>query len=119
MKQTTNMSRTIGEIQSIGRKINKDWFNNEFDMDRIIWTVQSTKRAYGHFTPYISYRVHDKTTGERGAVEINIGAGTLDKPIESVISTMVHEMTHYYNWSHGVKSTERTIYYVSWWYWRM
>ena len=82
MKQTTNMSRTIGEIQSIGRKINKDWFSNELDMDRIIWTVQSTVRAYGHFTPYLSYRVHDKTTGERGAVEINIGDGTLDRTIE-------------------------------------
>lgn len=108
MKQTTNMSRTIGEIQSIGRKINKDWFSNKLDMDRIIWTVQSTKKAYGHFTPYISYRVHDKTTGERGAVEINIGAGTLDRPIEAVISTMVHELTHYYNWCHGVKDCSRS-----------
>lgn len=113
MKQTTNMSRTIGEIQSIGRKINKYWFNNELDMDRVIWTVQSTVKAYGHFTPYFSYRVHDKTTGERGAVEINIGAGTLDRPIESVISTMIHEMTHYYNWSHGVKDCSRQGQYHS------
>ena len=52
MKQTTNMSRVIGEIQSIGRKINKEWFNSELDMDRVIWTVQSTPKAYGHFTPY-------------------------------------------------------------------
>ena len=36
MKQTTNMSRVIGEIQSIARKINKDWFNGELDMDRVI-----------------------------------------------------------------------------------
>ena len=112
MKQTTNMSRVIGEIQSIGRKINKDWFNNELDMDKVIWTVQSTPKAYGHFTPYLSYRVHDKA-GERGAVEINIGGGTLDRPIEAVVSTMIHEMTHYYNWSHDVKDCSRNNTYHS------
>ena len=40
MKQTTNMSRVIGEIQSIARKINKDWFDNELDMERVVFTVQ-------------------------------------------------------------------------------
>ena len=107
MKQTTNMSRVIGEIQSIGRKINKDWFNSELDMDRVVFTVQSTPKAYGHFSPYLAYRVHDKAVGERGAVEINIGAGTLDRPIESVIATLIHEQVHYYNWSHGVKDCSR------------
>ena len=107
MKQTTNMSRVIGEIQSIGRKLNKGWFNGELDMDRVIWTVQSTPKAYGHFTPYLSYRVHDKE-GERGAVEINLGGGTLDRNIELVISTMCHELTHYYNWCHGVKDCSRS-----------
>lgn len=112
MKQTTNMSRVIGEIQSIGRKINKDWFSGELDMERVIFVVSSTPKAYGHFTPYLSYRVHDKE-GEKGAVEINIGAGTLDRPIEAVISTMVHEMTHYFNWSHGVKDCSRQGQYHS------
>lgn len=107
MKQTTNMSRVIGEIQSIGRKINKDWFNGELDMERVVFTVQSTPKAYGHFSPYLAYRVHDKAVGERGAVEINIGAGTLDRPIESVIATLIHEQVHYYNWSHGVKDCSR------------
>ena len=42
MKQTTNMSRVIGQLQTIGRKLNSDWFNNELDMERVVWTVQST-----------------------------------------------------------------------------
>ena len=78
MKQTTNMARVIGEIQSIARKINRDWFDNELDLDRVIFSVQSTPKAYGHFTPYYAYRVHDKEHGEHGAVEINIGSGSLD-----------------------------------------
>lgn len=106
MKQTTNMSRVIGQLQTIGRKLNSDWFNNELDMERVVWTVQSTPKAYGHFTPYLSYRVHSKD-GEKGAVEINIGAGTLDRDIVSVICTMLHEMTHYKNWSEGVQDCSR------------
>lgn len=114
MKQTTNMSRVIGEIQSIARKINKDWFDNELDMERVIFSTTSTPRVYGHFTPYLSYRIHDKATGERGAVEINISSATIDsRPIEFVISTMIHEMTHYYNWCHGVKDCSRQGQYHS------
>ena len=86
MKQTTNMSRVIGQMQTIGRKLNIDWFESELDMDRVIWTVQSTPKAYGHFTPYLSYRVHS-VEGERGAVEINIGAGTLDTSARRSFST--------------------------------
>ena len=106
MKQTTNMSRVIGQLQTIGRKLNADWFNNELDMERVVWTVQSTPKAYGHFTPYLSYRIHSKD-GEKSAVEINIGAGTLDRDITEVIGTMLHEMTHYFNWSKGVQDCSR------------
>lgn len=106
MKQTTNMSRVIGELQTIGRKLNTDWFSGELDMDRVIWTVQSTPKAYGHFTPYLSYRVHS-VEGEKGAVEINIGAGTLDRDVVAVVSTMLHELTHYCNWSKGVQDCSR------------
>ena len=106
MKQTTNMSRVIGQLQTIGRKLNSDWFNNELDMERVVWTVQSTPKAYGHFTPYLSYRVHSKD-GEKGAVEINIGAGTLDRDITEVVATMVHELVHYFNWSIGVQDCSR------------
>lgn len=69
MKQTTNMSRVIGQMQTIGRKLNTDWFGSELDMDRVIWTVQSTPKAYGHFTPYLSYRVHS-VEGERGLLRL-------------------------------------------------
>ena len=84
MKQTTNMSRVIGQLQTIARKINTDWFNSELDMDRVVISCNSTPKAYGHFTPYLSYRVHSKD-GERGAVEINIGSGTLDRDIIEVL----------------------------------
>lgn len=106
MKQTTNMARVIGEIQSIARKINQDWFNGELPIEECVWTVQSTPKAYAHFTPYLSYRVHDKE-GERSAVEINLGAGTLDRQIFECCASLIHEMVHWYNWLHDVKDTSR------------
>lgn len=112
MKQTTNMARVIGEIQRIARMINQDWFNGQLDMDRVIFTVQSTPKAYGHFTPYLSYRVHD-VEGERGAVEINLGAGTLDRDILDVCVTLIHELTHYHNWTLGIHDCSRNNTYHS------
>lgn len=112
MKQTTNMARVIGEIQSIARKINQDWFNNELPMETVVFSCASTPKAYAHFTPYLAYRVHD-IDGERGAVEINIGAGTLDREIYEVTASLIHEMTHWYNWLHNVKDTSRGSVYHS------
>lgn len=105
-KQTTNMARVIGEVQKIARLINQDWFNNELDIEKCIFTVQSTPKAYGHFTPYLSYRVHS-VDGEKEAVEINLGAGTLDRDIIEVVSTLIHEMVHWYNWSNGIQDCSR------------
>ena len=39
--------------------------------------------------------------------EINIGAGSLSRPIENVVATMQHEMVHYYNDQHGIKDCSR------------
>ena len=39
--------------------------------------------------------------------EINIGAGTLSRPIENIVATLLHEMCHYYNDRNGVKDCSR------------
>ena len=70
--------------------LNHDFFNDELDTP--ILTIQSTMRAYGHYTLYSAWTV--KGEGKR---EINIGAGTLDRPIELTVCTLLHEMCHMYN----------------------
>ncbi|MDO4851916.1 MAG: SprT-like family protein, partial [Clostridia bacterium] len=42
-----------------------------------------------------------------GTYEINIGAGTLSRPIENVVATLLHEMVHYYNYERGVQDCSR------------
>ena len=98
------MQRSIQYLTKIFKLLNDEYFDGE--LEQPIITVQSTPKAYGHFTPYLSYRVHSKD-GEKGAVEINIGAGTLDRDITEVVATMVHELVHYYNWSIGVQDCSR------------
>lgn len=40
-------------------------------------------------------------------LEINIGAGTLSRPIENVCATLLHEMVHYFNYENGIQDTSR------------
>lgn len=81
--------------------LNTAFFQGE--LPRVIITVQSSPKAYGHYTPWESWR----EDGGQGYREINIGAEQLDRPIENVIATLVHEMTHHCNDLHGIKDVSR------------
>ena len=105
MKQTTNMQRSIQYLTKIFKLLNDEYFDGE--LEQPIITVQSTPKAFGHFTPWQAYRIKESNGDIKGAVEINIGAGTLDRDITEVVATMVHELVHYYNWSIGVQDCSR------------
>lgn len=47
------------------------------------------------------------TKGEERRHELNIGAETLERPIENVVATMMHEAVHLYNLAHGVQDCSR------------
>ncbi len=105
MKQTTNMQRSIQYLNKIFKVLNQEYFDNTLPTPII--TIQSTPRAYGHFTPWDAYRIKNAKGEISGAVEINIGAGTLDRPIENVTATLLHEMIHYYCYLNDIKDTSR------------
>ena len=89
MKTIVKTSRLAGSLEKLFAKLNNSFFNGELEMPVI--TIQSTPRAYGHYTKYNAWEVD----GE-GRREINIGAGTLDREIEYTVATMIHEMCHMY-----------------------
>lgn len=105
MKQTTNMQRSIQYLNKIFKALNQEYFDGKLPTPII--TIQSTPKAYGHFTPWDAYRITDANGNVSGAVEINIGAGTLDRPIENVTATLLHEMVHYYCYLSNIKDTSR------------
>ena len=101
MKQLTSYNRVAGYLNKIFDLLNEEFFENALSRPTI--TIQSTPKAYGHF----SLR-EDTWISKIGAThEINIGAGTLARPIEEVAATLLHEMVHYFNYEHGIQDCSR------------
>ena len=101
MKELTSYNRVAGYLNKIFDLLNDEFF--EGTLSRPTITIQSTPKAYGHF----SLR-DDAWISKNGKThEINIGAGTLARPIENVCATLLHEMCHYYNFVQGVKDCSR------------
>lgn len=90
MKQIDKMSRLTGELEKAFRLLNKDFFNDTLPTPVI--TVIPSSRSYAHYTTWNAWQTK---TGEKR--EINIASGTLDRPLENIIASLVHEMVHMYN----------------------
>lgn len=100
MKELVKTSRTAGYLEKIFRAVNTDSFGGE--LEEPIITIQSTPTAYGHVTVA-------KTWKRKGDMrhELNISADWLERPIENVVATMIHEMTHLYNIQNGIQDCSR------------
>ena len=101
MKQLTSYNRVAGYLNKVFDLLNAEYFENTLSRPTI--TIQSTPKAYGHFS------LRDDTWISKlgGTHEINIGAGTLSRNIEDVVATLLHEMVHYYNYVNGVQDCSR------------
>ena len=101
MKQLTSYNRAAGYLNKIFDLLNEEYF--ESTLQRPTITIQSTPKAYGHF----SLREDTWISKLGGTHEINIGAGTLARPIEEVCATLLHEMVHYHNYVCGIQDCSR------------
>jgi hypothetical protein len=101
MKELTSYNRVAGYLNKVFDLLNAEFFESVLSRPTI--TIQSTPRAYGHFS------LRDDTWISKNGCshEINIGAGTLARPIEEVAATLLHEMVHYFNFINGVQDTSR------------
>ena len=101
MKELTTYNRVAGYLNKIFDLLNEEFFESALSRPTI--TIQSTPKAYGHFS------LRDDTWISKNGMshEINIGAGTLSRPIENVCATLLHEMVHYYNHIHGIQDCSR------------
>lgn len=89
MKQTTKMSRAVGQLEHIYNNLNTDFFSSALPIP--ILTVQSKPGTYGHCTLGQVWQRKDSN-----AYELNIAAEVLNFPIEEIIDTLLHEMVHLY-----------------------
>lgn len=100
MKKTIKTSRSAGYLEKIFRAINADSFGGV--IEEPIITIQTTPGAYGHVTVGKTWK-----RGEDLRHELNIAADWLDRPIEDVVATMIHEMVHLYNIQMGIQDCSR------------
>lgn len=100
MKEIIKTSRAAGYLEKMYRQLNTDFFGGELETPII--TIQSTPRAYGHVTCARVWKSKDTN-----CFELNIGAGTLSRPIENVVATMLHEMVHIYHLMHNIQDCSR------------
>lgn len=98
MKQLTNYQRVSGYLVKVFKAINEEYFNNELEVPTI--TIQSTVGAYGHVTVNKVWHNHREATHE-----LNVSADYLDRPIENIVATLIHEACHLYAMQTGIKDT--------------
>ena len=103
MKELVKYSRVTGYLEKLYRELNHDKFNGE--LEEPVITIQSTPRCYGHVTVGKVWKIDGQE--EQFRYELNIGAGTLDRPIENVVSTLLHEMVHIYHLQNGIQDCSR------------
>lgn len=80
--------------------LNKVYFNGE--LPPIVICIMSSKRTYGHYTVNKEWRLN-----EDHLHEINISAEHLDRPIENVCATLMHEMVHFYCCTQNIKAVSQ------------
>ena len=100
MKQLTEYKRVAGYLDKIFNLLNETYFENA--LSKPVITIQSTPKAYGHVSCAKVW-----TSDEEHRHELNIGAGTLNRNIEEVVATMLHEMVHLWNMQQGVQDCSR------------
>lgn len=100
MKQTTKMSRAVGQLEKMYNCLNGDFFGGALPVPII--TVQSKPGTMGHCTVAKVWRKPDEDT-----YELNIAAEVLDYPIEETLDTILHEMVHLWCREQGIKEVSR------------
>lgn len=98
MKTLTNYQRATNYLVKVFKAVNEYYFGGQLETPTI--TIQSSISAYGHITT-------SKVWNNNGVAtyELNIGAETINRPIENVVATMIHEASHLYAIMNGIKDT--------------
>lgn len=106
MKKLTNYQRSVQYLVKLFKLVNTEYFENSLEEPTI--TVQSTVGAYGHVTTSKVW----KTEQGKASYELNIGADYMNRPIENIVATLIHEGCHLYAMQNGIQDTSnRGVYH--------
>lgn len=98
MKQLTNYQRVSQYLVKIFKLVNEEYFDNSLQVPTI--SIQTSLSAYGHVTVSKVWHNNNEATHE-----LNISAEYLNRPIENVVATIIHEASHLYAIANNIKDT--------------
>lgn len=98
MKQLTNYQRAVQYLVKVFKTINATYFDNCLEVPTI--TIQSSVGSYGHISVQKVWKAQAQETHE-----LNLSADYLDRPIENVVATLIHEACHLYAMQQGIQDT--------------
>lgn len=98
MKKLSNYQRVTQYLVKIFKLVNEEYFENSLEIPTI--TIQSTVGAYGHVSVQKVWHNEELATHE-----LNLSADYLNRPIENIVATLIHEACHLYAMQNNIKDT--------------
>ena len=101
------LQESIKNLEELFDIFNEKFYNNE--LDKPIISIQSDMKrgAYGWCTTYEAW----ETVDGNKYYEINMCAEYMNRSLEEICGTLLHEMAHLYNLSHGIKDCNESQYH--------
>lgn len=99
MKEINNIQRIVGNLSDIFNKANRDFFKNTLKKPMI--TCNPERGAYGSMSVY---NIWSDKMGN-GYRELNVNPEDINRPLENVVATVLHEMVHCSCKQVGIKET--------------
>lgn len=106
----TSLHEVLQQIESLFSKFNHTFYNDELQKPVITISPDSTGKALGWCTMWRAWKTSEMKENE-GFYEINICAEYLNRSLEEISATLLHEMVHLYCLQHDIKDTSRGTMY--------
>lgn len=104
VRKITTMAELQAALQAAFNAINRDFYGNE--LEKVIITVKEGRKE-GTLGTFCTAKEWVQNGKERH--EINISANYIgQRTVEQTITTLMHEMSHLYNFQNGIKDTSRS-----------
>lgn len=105
MKQLTNYQRVSQYLVKVFKILNAEYFDGALEIPTI--TIQSSANSYAHVS--VNKVWHNKDTATH---ELNLSADYMNRSIEDVVATLLHEACHLYAMQNNIKDcSNRGIYH--------
>lgn len=104
-KQKINIKIAIQELHKAFAYLNRDLYRSELPEPAI--TIQSRGNNQNTLAWFTVGKVWVNDLSHEERCEINIAAEGLNRGLYPVMTSLLHEMTHYYNYLHGIQDVSR------------